>query len=312
MFKASVIIPTYNRPLELKNCIKSILEQTVKPYELIVVDDGNLSELPVKKECQEKGIHYIYLKKDKPGLTESRNKGIGLASGDIIFFFDDDVVLFPDYISEILSIYQNDKDGIVGGVGGEVVNRKPLKIRTCLRRLFDIFFLVTGFNEGKVLPSGFCVNYGDTEFTIKKIKKVDFLSGGVCSFRKEVFKEFLFNSEKYLGYGLGEDIEFSYRVSKKYTLIFNPKARLLHLDSPKMSIDDMREGRMYMMNRYIFFSEYVKKGWWSWLFFYYALFGYISIRIISLITLPRREKAGELKGYFLAFGDILKGNIRVG
>ena len=312
MFKASVIIPTYNRPLELKNCIKSILEQTVKPYELIVVDDGNLSELPVKKECQEKGIHYIYLKKDKPGLTESRNKGIGLASGDIIFFFDDDVVLFPDYISEILSIYQNDKDGIVGGVGGEVVNRKPLKIRTCLRRLFDIFFLVTGFNEGKVLPSGFCVNYGDTEFTIKKIKKVDFLSGGVCSFRKEVFKEFLFNTEKYLGYGLGEDIEFSYRVSKKYTLIFNPKARLLHLDSPKMSIDDMREGRMYMMNRYIFFSEYVKKGWWSWLFFYYALFGYISIRIISLITLPRREKAGELKGYFLAFGDILKGNIRVG
>ena len=312
MFKASVIIPTYNRPLELKNCIKSILEQTVKPYELIVVDDGNLSELPVKKECQEKEIHYIYFKKDKPGLTESRNKGIGLASGDIIFFFDDDVVLFPDYISEILSIYQKDKDGIVGGVGGEVVNRKPLKIRTCLRRLFDIFFLVTGFNEGKVLPSGFCVNYGDTEFTIKKIKKVDFLSGGVCSFRKEVFKEFLFNSEKYLGYGLGEDIEFSYRVSKKYTLIFNPKARLLHLDSPKMSIDDMREGRMYMMNRYIFFSEYVKKGWWSWLFFYYALFGYISIRIISLITLPRREKAGELKGYFLAFGDILKGNIRVG
>ena len=311
MFKASVIIPTYNRPLELKNCIKSILEQTVKPYELIVVDDGNLSELPVKKECQEKGIHYIYLKKDKPGLTESRNKGIGLASGDIIFFFDDDVVLFPDYISEILSIYQNDKDGIVGGVGGEVVNRKPLKIRTCLRRLFDIFFLVTGFNEGKVLPSGFCVNYGDTEFTIKKIKKVDFLSGGVCSFRKEVFKEFLFNTEKYLGYGLGEDIEFSYRVSKKYTLIFNPKARLLHLDSPKMSIDDMREGRMYMMNRYIFFSEYVKKGWWSLLFFYYALFGYVSIRIISLIILPRREKAGELKGYFLAFGDILKGNIRV-
>ena len=311
MFKASVIIPTYNRPLELKNCIKSILEQTVKPYELIVVDDGNLSELPVKKECQEKGIHYIYLKKDKPGLTESRNKGIGLASGDIIFFFDDDVVLFPDYISEILSIYQNDKDGIVGGVGGEVVNRKPLKIRTCLRRLFDIFFLVTGFNEGKVLPSGFCVNYGDTEFTIKKIKKVDFLSGGVCSFRKEVFKEFLFNTEKYLGYGLGEDIEFSYRVSKKYTLIFNPKARLLHLDSPKMSIDDMREGRMYMMNRYIFFNKYVKKGWWSWLFFYYALFGYVSIRIISLIILPRREKAGELKGYFLAFGDILKGNIRV-
>ena len=311
MFKASVIIPTYNRPLELKNCIKSILEQTVKPYELIVVDDGNLSELPVKKECQEKGIHYIYLKKDKPGLTESRNKGIGLASGDIIFFFDDDVVLFPDYISEILSIYQNDKDGIVGGVGGEVVNRKPLKIRTCLRRLFDIFFLVTGFNEGKVLPSGFCVNYGDTEFPIKRIKKVDFLSGGVCSFRKEVFKEFLFNTEKYLGYGLGEDIEFSYRVSKKYTLIFNPKARLLHLDSPKMSIDDMREGRMYMMNRYIFFSEYVKKGWWSWLFFYYALFGYVSIRIISLIILPRREKAGELKGYFLAFGDILKGNIRV-
>ena len=182
--RTSVIIPTYNRPDDLKKCIESILTQTVRPDELIIVDDGALQELPLKKSCEDAGIGYLYFKKDKPGLTASRNAGIKLASGDIVIFFDDDVVLFPDYIEQILSVYKEDPGGEVGGVGGAVANTPPLKIKQRIKRALEIVFLISGLKEGKVLPSGFCTNFGDTDRPLVKNTEVDFLSGGVSSFRK--------------------------------------------------------------------------------------------------------------------------------
>lgn len=309
MLKISIVIPTYNRPAELKNCISSILKQTIKPNELIIVDDGNLKELPLEQECKDSGVQYIYFKKDKPGLTASKNKGVKIATGDIIFFLDDDVVLLPDYIEEILNVYKGNKEDLIGGVGGLVSNFEPLRLKKRLRRIFDIFFLISGFNEGMVLPSGFCTAFGSTEFPIKKTKEVDFLPGGVCSYRKEIFKEFLFDSIKYLNYGQGEDKDFSYQISKKYKLLCNPKAKLLHFESPKMKLDKKTEGRMFIIKTYLFFSQHVKKGSWSWLLFYYALSGYIASRTMSLVIFPRKWKVEEFKGFFSAIRYILKGDI---
>lgn len=304
MFKISIIIPTYNRPSALKNCVKSILEQTQKPFELIIVDDGNLNELPHQKKCRDIGINYVYLRKDKPGLTESRNKGIELAKGAIIFFLDDDVMLFPNYIEKILSVYKNDRDNVIGGVGGVITNHKHLKFKDHLRRIFEIFFLISGFSEGIVLPSGFCTNYGDTGLQIKKIKAVDFLSGCGMSFRRKVFHEFVFTN-RYRDYGLGEDKDFSYQVSKKYKLFLNPEAKMLHLESPEMRPDKMEEGRMFIMGRYMFFKQHIKKKRWHWVFFYYALFGYILTKISALLFLPdKKRKLERLIGVFNAIKDI--------
>jgi glycosyltransferase involved in cell wall biosynthesis len=312
LFNTSVIIPTYNRPTELKQCIQSILDQTVKPGELIIVDDGNLLELPLEKQCLDGEIQYIYFKKSRPGLTESRNEGIKLARGDIIFFLDDDVALFPNYIEEILNIYQEDKEEITGGVGGVIASHRPLKFKDRLRRVYNIFFLISGLNEGKLLPSGFCVNFGDTGSPIKKTTEVDFLSGGASSFRKKVFKDFSFDTKNYINYGLGEDKDFSCHVSRKYKLMINPKAKLLHFESPKMRPDKLKEGRMFIMASYIRFRQHVKKGWWSWLFFYYALSGYILARMVAVIFFPNKKKFSRLSGVFGSIKDILKGNIQVG
>jgi glucosyl-dolichyl phosphate glucuronosyltransferase len=307
-FKPSIIIPTYNRPSELRNCIQSLLNQTVKPFEIIIVDDGNLSELPFEQECMDSGIHYKYLKKNRPGLTESRNEGIKIATGDIIFFLDDDVVLFPDYIKEILIIYKSD-NGLIGGVGGLIANAEPKRLSHRLRRIVDILFLVSGFDEGKILPSGFATNFGVKRIPSKKNMEVDFLSGGVMSFKKEIFREFSFDNERYVNYGLGEDQDFSYRVSRKYKLIVNPKAMLLHLESPQMRPDKKAIGRMFVLNRYLFFREHVKKHWWSWLFFYYALFGYLIERTIIFVFSPKREHFDRLRGVFRATKEIITGDI---
>ena len=311
-FKPSIIIPTYNRPSDLRNCIKSILNQTIKPFEIIIVDDGDLSELPLQKECKDAGIQYKYFKKSKRGLTESRNEGIQLAAGDIIFFLDDDVVLFPDYIEEILIIYESDKEGLIGGVGGLIAKSSPKKLSHRLRRIIDIFFLVSGFNEGKILPSGFATNFGVKRNPSRKNMEVDFLSGGAMSFKKEIFKEFFFDNVRYINYGLGEDQEFSYRVSRKYKLIVNPKEMLLHLESIQMRPDKKAMGRMFVLNRYLFFREHVKKHWWSWIFFYYALFGYLIERTIIFVVSPKKEHLDRLRGILKAIKEILAGDFHIG
>jgi GT2 family glycosyltransferase len=311
MLKTSVIIPTYNRPKELKDCIHSILKQTIKPNELIIIDDGNVSEPTFEKECREAGINYIYYRKNKPGLTESRNIGIRLTSGDIIFFFDDDTIMAIDYLEKVLQVYRNDQQNVVCGVAGIIINTKSLTFKQRIKRIFNIIFFLSGFREGKVLSSGFTTNFDAKGTLLKKIQEVDFLPGCAMSFRKEIFNEFSFDSEKYLGYGLGEDKDFTYKVSKKYKLIINPEAKLMHLESPKMRLDEFKESKMFLMDRYLFFVRHVRRGWWSWLFFSYAVFGYIMMSIISFIVSPDRNKRAKLRGIFTALKDIIRGNIRV-
>jgi len=310
MLRPTVIIPTYNRPKELQDCLRSIIDQTVKPYEVIIVDDGDLNELPLEKEFKDLGIPYLYLKKDRPGLTESRNVGVSAASGDIIFFLDDDVVLCPNYIEEIIKVYEHDKKGVIRGAGGSDTDASPLKFVNRLNYIYDLFFLNSGFNEGKVLPSGFCTEFGTTEFPIRSIREVDFLAGGICSYRKEIFDEFSF-TEKYHQFGDCEDKDFSYQVSRKYKVVFNPKARLFHYPSPEMRPDKLISGRKFVIGKYLFFTTHIKKSWWSWLFFYYALFGYFLKRVVIMIFSFDRGEIDRVKGILGAVRDIVTKRISI-
>lgn len=295
MLKTSVIVPTYNRESDLENFIRSIIGQTVKPSELIIVDDGNLNDPPLKKECDDIGIAYIYYKKDKPGLTESRNIGVGLSSGDILFFFDDDIILSSDYLEETLKVYKNDSKAEIGGVGGIATNYSAGK-KTYIRELIESLFLISSFRKGKVLPSGFCTDFLDYNTEVTKITEVDFLPGGITSYRKKVFEYFSFATDFPHHYCLGEDKDFSYRVHKKFKLLVTPKAKLEHFHSEDMRENLSNTESMYLQFVFRFFKDYVKKGWWSWLFFYYALSGYFFIRSFCAIIFPSKHNISRFKG----------------
>jgi glycosyltransferase involved in cell wall biosynthesis len=300
MLKTSVIIPTFNRPAELTKCIRSVLAQSAKPDEVIIIDDGSLSAPPLKKECAERGIYYLYIKKEKPGLAESRNVGAKVAQGNIIFYFDDDVILSSEYIEEVLKVYEEDKEKSFGGVEGVKSNITPLSASQHFRKIFHMIFLTIGLKEGKDLPSGFVTDFGTKGVPLEKVQQVDFFHGYAMSFRKEIFQEFSFDEKKYQRYGLGEDQDFSYRVSKKYKLVVTPRARLLHLESEKMRPDQERIGRNLIIHRFIFFRDQVKKGWWSWILFWYALMGFVFLRVVlSSLSLD--------KGYLCRAKGILKG-----
>ena len=109
----SVIIPVYNSEIYLEKCITSLLKQTYKNFELILIDDGSTdsSYEICKKYSLDSRIH-IY-RKENGGVSSARNMGLNCAKGKYIFFVDSDDWVDEDYI-ELLKI-EDDEDLVQGG-----------------------------------------------------------------------------------------------------------------------------------------------------------------------------------------------------
>jgi len=307
--RISAIIPTYHRPVDLNKCLESILRQTLQPDEVILIDDGDLGGFPMREELEAAGMECIYFQKDVPGVTESRNKAAQIARGELLIMLEDDVVLFDDYIEQLVQTFEKyDHDGSLGGVGGIIDNESLSLFERVFERMPFILFGISGWREGKVLRSGFATDYGRTGFPVKDVSEVDFLLGGVSSFKRKVFDEFQF-SNRYRsasGYGQGEDKEFSFRVSKKYKLLVNPKARLCHYPAPKKNFNRFIKGRAFILSRYYFFVESVKKSPVDWLFFWFAILGYILYASARVLLSFKKKEWLRLKGTLAGVMDIIR------
>lgn len=94
MPKVSVIIPVYNTEKYLRECLDSVVNQTLKDIEIICVDDGSTdNSLSILKEYAEKDDRFVILTQENKGVACARNKGLEVATGEYIGFVDSD-----DYI----------------------------------------------------------------------------------------------------------------------------------------------------------------------------------------------------------------------
>lgn len=272
----SVIICTRNRPDDLSRCMRSILIQNHPPNEVIIVDssdDPSTRRLVDKHQLQHMTeMHYVYT---RPGLTYQRNTGIARSTGDIIAFLDDDVVLNPNYFLEILKCFAISND--VYGAGGRVENVSQVSL---LGKWFrKIFMLNTnGAKYGAMKRSGFASF--QMAGPASSIVSTDVLSGCCFCFRKTLFKDNTFD-EHFEGYGFMEDVEFSYRVSRGYRLLYTPFATLMHNKSPNARLDYRKSFEMQIVNHHYVFSKLVKKRPIDWLFFGWSDLG-VLMRAIAL------------------------------
>ena len=108
----SVIVPVYNVEKYLDRCVKSILRQTYKDFELILVDDGSPDKCP--SMCDEwakkdKRIHVIH--QANQGLSAARNAGIRIAEGEYLTFVDSDDWISQTMLEDLVNlILKNDAD----------------------------------------------------------------------------------------------------------------------------------------------------------------------------------------------------------
>ncbi|OGL66495.1 hypothetical protein A2856_02270 [Candidatus Uhrbacteria bacterium RIFCSPHIGHO2_01_FULL_63_20] len=95
MSRLSVIIPTYQHAATLPECLESVLTQTRKPDEVIVVDDGSVDGTPMVLEpFRARGVQVI--RTENHGSNQARNTGFKASSGQLVMFCDADALLRPD------------------------------------------------------------------------------------------------------------------------------------------------------------------------------------------------------------------------
>src|ERR1700674_2946625 len=92
----SVVIPTYNYRQFVVEAVESVLAQTYRPIELIVVDDGSTDGTRAELERFEGQIRYMF--QENRGLPAARNRGIRAAAGEYVAFLDADDVWAPTKI----------------------------------------------------------------------------------------------------------------------------------------------------------------------------------------------------------------------
>lgn len=96
----SVVIPLYNKEHYIENTIRSVLNQSFRDFELIIVDDGSKDDSykNVQKIKSEK-IHLIH--QDNQGVAVARNTGVNQAQGEYVAFLDADDYWYPNYLETI-------------------------------------------------------------------------------------------------------------------------------------------------------------------------------------------------------------------
>ena len=94
----SVIIPTFQRELVLRNIISQVLSQDYPSFELIVIDQSLAHEPETELFLQEYSGQFANYHLQEPNVAAARNYGISCAKGEIILFLDDDVEINPNWI----------------------------------------------------------------------------------------------------------------------------------------------------------------------------------------------------------------------
>ena len=285
----SVVIPTKNRPTELATVIDSLLAQSRLPDQLIIIDQSSPNKvirekiIPIVKE---KGVALDYINDETiTGLVQAKAASIPYNRCDHISFFDDDIVHEPDYLNAVEKAWINYPDMI--GVNGVILNTPK---EGFFRRLF---FRLTHFglyrdNRQRVLRK---INHKS-----KDPLAVNALSGGLSTWRKEVFEQIGFDTKnKFHAY---EDKEFSIRVNRLFPnkMFIVPQAKLYHYHAAGNRQSLLRRTENDVVEVWMLFK---KSGTWNYLGldFFILMFGlFINAILLTLRHLSPSFLIAYLKG----------------
>lgn len=254
--RSQLVLCTRNRPDDVRRLFASLLDGNADVPVLVV--DASTDERTRRIAESASGLQVRYLRSE-PGLTRQRMLGVNALEPDVevVHFLDDDVVLEPGYFEALERVFAGGPETL--GAGGLMTNLPDRRLLASRR-----FFLLDSARGGRVLRSGTNI----LPFGVDADDPVTWLSGCSMSFRRAVFESLSFDT-RMEGYSLGEDVDFTYRVSLLGSLKFVPDARYAHLCSPTNRYERHDLGRMEIVHRYTWVSEMRGHGvtlyafWWS-------------------------------------------------
>lgn len=186
--KYSIIVPVYNRPDEVDELLESLCSQTVRDFEVIIVEDG--STIPCKDVCEKYAsiLALYYFNKPNSGPGQSRNYGAERAHGDYLIVLDSDVVVPSGYLQAIDSALAHQSIDAFGGPDAAHDSFTP--VQKAISYSMTSFFTTGGIRGGKKKLDKFYPR----SFNMGIRREVYLQLGGFSKMR------------------FGEDIDFSYRI----------------------------------------------------------------------------------------------------
>ena len=205
----SIIVPVFNRPDEVNELLESLTRQTLKDFEVIIVEDG--SKIPCKDVCNKYAgiLDLHYYDKENSGPGQSRNYGAERAHGDWLIVLDSDVVLPEGYLAaanfSLFTLHSSLSCDAFGGPDAAHPSFTP--VQKAISYSMTSFFTTGGIRGGKTkLDKFFPRSYN-------------------MGIRREVYHELGgFSKMRF-----GEDIDFSYRIVEAgYKTALIPEAWVWH------------------------------------------------------------------------------------
>ena len=270
----ALVIATKDRIEALGVCIALALDQTRPPAEVIVVDASqnwrDHADQIGQVMARRPEIRFSYLQAVLPSLTVQRNQGIAQAQAAILFLLDDDSFMYPDCAERIMAVYDADADGLVGGIqtgvaalpppaatnGGAQKKRGSRAIgagsekecgrigRWLMQRLFlmnkDALFIPYDASPPLVALPDTLDGY--------EVIPVRLFQGYRMTFRRPAVMEEPLDALLRF-YCPGEDIDASYRVSRRYLLLTAPQARLHHFTAAGGRMDRLHTTVLSALNQ---------------------------------------------------------------
>jgi glycosyltransferase involved in cell wall biosynthesis len=195
VLKFSIIIPLYNNELDISSTIQSVLHQTFRSFELIVVNDGS-TDNGLKRVESIKDNRLLIINQKNEGVSSARNAGIHAAKGDYIAFLDADDLWEPGYLQTMKQLIDDFPEASFFGCQFGIKKGKRIEIANEIHN-----------------KRGYIINY------FKEAFEVPLVCSSSIIILKSCFDDIgMFNTK----FTRGEDIDVWSRLARKYKLAFEP------------------------------------------------------------------------------------------
>ena len=185
----SVIIPVYNRPDEVRELLESLSKQTLKDFEVLLIEDGSVNRCDTVAQEFDKDLNICYFYKENSGRSLTRNYGMERASGEYLIFFDSDCIIPERYFEIVKARLEEDYVDCFGGP--DAAHTSFSNLQKAISYSMTSFFTTGGIRGGKK---------GMEKFTPRTFN---------MGFSKEVYKRVGGFKDMF-----GEDIDLSLRIQK--------------------------------------------------------------------------------------------------
>jgi GT2 family glycosyltransferase len=231
----SIIVPTHDRPETLTACLRSLLALRYPHYEIIIVDNapGTLATAALVSEISQDAPQVRYLREERPGVSWARNCGMVAAKGYILAFTDDDVVVDPYWLVELVRGFSRAEN--VACVTGYNL---PMELETPAQFWYEAYGGACWFQENGGTSWEFTRHIYDMQKHRAKTPLYPYRAGMFgCGASMAFTAAFLRSTQGFdpaLGGNgpsrCGQDIAVFFQViTRGYTLVYEPAALIYHL-----------------------------------------------------------------------------------